>query len=409
MKPSDATAALRAANPIEGDSVAGLSLTAGERELLAALVEDAEPAVAASGQRPRARHRRRYGFALAAACALAAVLLIVASGGSGPAPQPAFAVAAIEVAEANPRLLITAPGWSIKHAYGFEVDGGSTIFGNGTHHLTFNWYPARLYGGYLRERERRGGAVRSTVLGHRATTVRYPTPANEPGVNYETLISPWGGLAISVRGSVAGRREYRAILDSLRRVGVDTWLAAMPPEVVQPDALDATVERMLRGVPTPPNFDASTLPNSSLVTDRYRLGTAVTGAVTCGWLESWVTAARNHDRTGAQEAARALGSARNWPVLLEMVREKGWRGDELPANGNGWAGAILQVAREIGRGRLSQGNGLYRGTGDRIFEEEGPGWSIRFGCKSRYRRKLKTPREAGEIGRFDPVLTLTAR
>ena len=196
-------------------------------------------------------------------------------------------------------------------------------------------------------------------------------------------------------------------MNSLRRVGVNTWLNAMPPEVVKPDALDATVRQMLRGVPMPPNFDPSTLPDGSLVTDRYRLGTAVTGAVTCGWLEDWVTAARNHDVARAQEAARGLGSARDWPVLLAMVREKGWKGDELPRNGNGWASAILQLAREIRQGRLSQGSGIYRDTADGRFIEEGPGWSIRLGCKSHYRRERKRPENVGEIDRFDPVVTLT--
>jgi len=213
---------------------------------------------------------------------------------------------------------------------------------------------------------------------------------------------------IVVRGTVAGRREYKAIMNSLRRVSVNMWLSAMPPEVVKPDALDATVKQMLRGVPIPPNFDPSTLPNGSLVTDRYRLGTAVTGAVTCGWLEDWVTAARNHDVAGAEEAARGLGGARNWPVLLAMVQEKGWTGDELPTNGNGWASTILKVAREIRHGRLSQGSGIYRGTANgRRLIEEGPGWSIRFGCKSHYRRERKMPKNANEIDRFDPVVTLT--
>ena len=157
---------------------------------------------------PATRHYRRYGFALAAACALAAAFLIFGSGGSGPTPQPAFAAAAVEVAEANPRLLVTAPGWSIKHAYGFEVDSGSTIFGNGTYHLTFDWYPPRFYRSYLRERERLNTVVHSTILGHKATTVRYPTRASEPGVNYESSSPPgakwqWSAAQSPVSGNTA--------------------------------------------------------------------------------------------------------------------------------------------------------------------------------------------------------------
>ena len=378
---------------------------------------DALTAAARAGMTPAALGRpvrRRRLYRLVGATATIAVVL-VAFGffafekyDSAPSVQPAFADAAVRVAEANPRLLVTAPGWSVRHAYGFEVDNGSMIFGNGTHHLTFNWYPARYYRSYLHDRRRVGPAIHSTILGHRATTVRYDrSPVNEPGLDYGTFLAPWGDVAVEIGGIVAGQREYQAILNSLRRVDVDTWLSAMPPEVVQPDALDATIQEMLHGVPLPPNFDPSTLPNPSLITDRYRLGTAVTGAVTCGWLEDWVTAARTHDVTRAQEAARSLGSARNWPVLLAMAQEKGWKGDQLPLHGNGWASMILDVAREIGNGRLDQGSGIYRGTRDGRYFEEGPGWSVHFGCKSHYLRRLPRIPSPGDIDRTGPSVTLT--
>jgi hypothetical protein len=47
-----------------------------------------------------------------------------------------------------------------------------------------------------------------------------------------------------------------------------------------------------------------------------------------------------------------MGTARRWPVLLQMVREKGYRGSTLPAHGQGWPSEILAAAREIARGRL---------------------------------------------------------
>jgi hypothetical protein len=213
-------------------------------------------------------------------------------------------------------------------------------------------------------------------------------------------------VAIGILGVVASKREYQAILGSLRQVDVDTWLNAMPPVVVQPAALDATIEEMLRGIPVPPGFDRSTLPNPSLITDRYRLGTAVTGAVTCGWLEDWVAAARSHDLSAAREAVAGLAGVRHWPVLLSMVHEKGWNGRGLPAHGNGWASEILRVAREIGNGRLSQGGGIYMGTRDGRFVEEGPGWSVEFGCKAHYRRRLKTARSASELNPAFPAVTL---
>jgi hypothetical protein len=409
MSHRDVDRAMGRANPVDRASVARLPLGGAEDGLLGAIVKEPVPSAPVSGRSPSgSRHYGRYALALiGTATALAVALLIFDGSGSGPAPQPAFAAAAVEVAEANPRLLVTAPGWSIKNAYGFEVDSGSMVFGNGTHHLTLDWYPARFYRSYLRDRREVGAFVHTTILGHRATTVRYQrSVVNEPGLDYETLFSPWGEVAIGIRGIVTSTREYRTILSSLRRVDVNTWLKAMPPEVVQPAALDATVKQMLRGVPLPPNFDPGTLPNPLLITDRYRLGTAVTGAVTCSWLEDWVAAARGDDLTAAKEAVAGLGGARHWPVLLSMVREKGWRGTQLPLHGNGWASTILDLAREIKSGRLSQGSGIYMSTADGKYFEEGPGWAMRLGCKAHYRRWLKTPKNVSEIDRAAPTITL---
>jgi len=407
MSHRDVDRALTRANPIGRADVVRLPLAEAEDGLLGAIVKEPVPPAPVGRRSPRGRRYGGYALALVGTATALAVALVIFASGGGPAPQPAYAEAAVKVAEANPRLLVSAPGWSIKHAYGFEVDSGSMVFGNDTHHLTLDWYPARFYRSYLRDRRKVGALVHSTVLGHRATTVRYHRSViGEPGLDYETLFSPWGEVAIGIRGIVASKREYQTILNSLRRVDVSTWLEAMPAEVVQPDALDATIERMLRGVPLPPNFDPGTLPNPSLVTDRYRLGTAVTGAVSCGWLEDWVAAARGDDFTAAREAVAGLGSARHWPVLLSMAREKGWKGAQLPPHGNGWASTILELAREIRSGRLNQGSGVYMMTADGRYIEEGPGWSTTLGCKAHYRRQFEMPKDAGEISRTAPTVTL---
>ena len=231
---------------------------AARRDALTAAARTGGPPAPQDRRGPR-RLRRYRTVAVATIIAVVLVafgFLALERNDGAPSVQPAFADAAVRVAEANPRLLVTAPGWSIRHAYGFEVDSGYMIFGDGTHHLSFDWYPARYYRSYLRDRRKVGGVVHSTVLGHRATTVRYHrSPVNEPGLDYETLFSPWGAVGVGIRGIFSSKSEYQKILSSLRRVDVDTWLNAMPPEVVQPDALDATIERMLRGVPLPPDFD----------------------------------------------------------------------------------------------------------------------------------------------------------
>jgi len=102
----------------------------------------------------------------------------------------------------------------------------------------------------------------------------------------------------------------------------------------------------------PPDFDASALQSETALTDRFMLGKAVTGAVACDWLQRWLSATRAGDGAAAQEAVEAMGTAPHWPVLLQMVRERGYQGDALPPHGRGWPSEILTAAREITSGHL---------------------------------------------------------
>ena len=298
------------------------------------------------------------------ACVAVIAALILLSGGSvRDSGHPTFAAAAVKVAEANPRLLVTAPGWSIVHARGFEVDSGELIYGDGKHRpygpggrqLNLTWYPARFYRDRLREHghvSTRAGRltkpVTSALLGQRATTFHYA--GQRP--NYATVLSPQGGVFIEINGTLGSKQEYEAVLHSLRPVGVEAWLAAMPAEVVRPVARPEAIAQMLRDIPVPPGFDASALQSESVLSDRFMLGKSVAGAVTCGWLQRWLSATRAGDGAAAQEAVDAMSTARRWPVLLRMVRERGYRGNALPPHGRGWPSEIVTAAREIAHGHL---------------------------------------------------------
>lgn len=338
------------------------------------------------------RHRRASLGLGGLACVVAIAALILLFGGSVDSVRdgahPTFAAAAVEVAEANPRLLVTAPGWSIVHARSFEVDRGELIYkddghplyGPGGRQLNLTWSPARFY----RERLREDGLacchvsvpMASTLLGQRATTFAYA--GQHP--NYATILSPEGDVFIEVNGSFGSKREYEAVLHSLRRVGVDAWLGSMPPEVLRPAARSAAIAQMLRGMPVPPGFDAtalhfqgtpvpsgSSLQSESALTDRFMLGKAVTGAVACDWLQRWLTATRSGDGGAAREAVDAMATARHWPALLQMVREKGYRGNALPPHGQGWPSEILAAAREIAHGHLGLGPAGTRAYGKGIL------------------------------------------
>lgn len=364
----DTLAWMRSANPVSAEE---LGRTISEAELARAI----RRAIAAgeSPQRPIpagdrvamergapglagifSRHRAAsVGFGLA--CVAVIALLVVLGGGSvhsvKDGGRPTYAAAAVKVAEANPRLLITAPGWSIVHA-NFGIDNGGLTYqyrdrpvvGPEASGLVMNWAPASLYRSALRGYGRQATVTTSTVLGRRATTFHY-----DGRPVYLTVLPPEGDVFVTL-AFPAG--EHKALLGSLRAVSVERWLAAMPPEVVRPAAESDEIAQMLQGVPLPPGVDLSSLEAEGELTNRFELGRAVAGAVACGWLESWDAATRSGDVAMAEAAVAAMSGARRWAVLLQMVREKGFRGDILPAHGNGWPSNVVAAGREIASGHL---------------------------------------------------------
>ncbi len=283
-------------------------------------------------------------------------LMVVLGGGSVDSVKdggrPTYAAAAVKVAEANPRLLVTAPGWSIIHANSFQAEyGGLTYreagrpaYGPEGSRLVMNWAPAALYRSALRGYRRKATVTSSTVLGRQATTFHYRgSPA------YVTVLPPQGNVFVSLALPAS---DHETLLRSLRAVSVERWLAAMPPEVVRPSAKAGVIAQMLQGVPLPPGFDASWLKAEGEPTSRFELGRAVAGAVACGWLESWDAASRSGDVATAEAAVEAMSGARHWAVLLQMVHEKGFRGGVLPAHGNGWPSNVIAAAGEIAAGHL---------------------------------------------------------
>jgi hypothetical protein len=365
---TDALARMRAANPFSAEE---LRKTIGEADLARAM----RRAIAAGDSPVRPipagdlaameRGADRVGFfrghrvvsiGLGLALVAAVAILIVLGGGSVDSVKdggrPTYAAAAVKVAEVNPRLLVTAPGWSIIHANSFEAeyggltyhDAGHPAFGPEALRLTLNWAPASLYRSTLRGYRPKATVTNSTVLGRQATTFHY---RGRPA--YITVLPPQGNVFVTL-ALPAG--EHETLLRSLRAVSVERWLAAMPPEVVQPAAESDVIAQMLHGVPLPPGFDPSSLEAEGELTNRFELGQAVAGAVACGWLESWDAATRSGDAATAAAAVAAMSGARHWAVLLQMVHEKGFRGDVLPAHGNGWPSSVVAAGRELASGHL---------------------------------------------------------
>lgn len=381
----DPLAAMRAANPVAADELrTALSGEALEEELRRALAraeapaEDFEPRSAgAHFAAPASRRGRRLalGLAGALACVVAVAALLLLGGGSvGGGGQRAYAAAAIRVAEANPRLLVTAPGWSVTDAGEFERDEGEVTFANGDRRMAVHWYPARLYRSYLRDRATVSEPQRSKLLGRPATTIRYDL--NRGGAEYATMLAPQGRVFVEVRGGVGDRTAYDAILHSLRQVDVDTWLAAMPRSVVGPESRARVVRRMLEGVPLPPAFDSAALQGEDSVLNHYQLAAKVANAVTCGWFESWLTATKAGDEARTQEAVRAMATWSRWPMISAI-------------DDGGWAVNIKMAAEELADDNVD------RGPAGRVVNPDGngfvlgPSWAVWLNCTKRiWRRPL---------------------
>jgi hypothetical protein len=257
---------------------------------------------------------------------------------TGPAPQrttapSTYPAAAVRVARANPRVLVTAPGWEVRQVEGFEPDAGEMTFQQGPDQirredsdggssvvnaaprLEVSWYPRAQYDDRRAERARESHLQHVSVLGRTAQMISYgPT-------EHAVLLPPQGRVFLELRGNVGDAEAFRQFLaDNIEQVDIRTWLAAMPASVVTADNIDAAVRHALVGIPLPPGFDASSL-DRGLALDRYQFGARVAGMVACGWIEEWERARQAGDAGAADRAALALGTSHDWRLLREMEPE----------------------------------------------------------------------------------------
>ena len=260
----------------------------------------------------------------------------------------------------------------------FETDEGEVTFANGPRHLTVRWYPARFYGSYLRDRARVSSPRRSPLLGRTTPTVPYGI-VRGGAEEYATMLAPDGPAFVEVRGAIGDRAADDEVLRSLRPVGVDAWLEAMPRSVVAPDVRARVVGRMLRGVPLPPGFERSALQSEGSVVNHYHLAVEVAGAVSCGWFESWLSATRAGNDAGAREAATAMSTWRNWPLTPTLIK------------GGGWSSNLRFAAEELAAGKVSRGPAGSVVNPDGSGYELGPVWAVTLNCTDRYWRRPIRP------------------
>jgi hypothetical protein len=165
----------------------------------------------------------------------------------------AYSQLVLQAAEQNPRLLIDEPGWTATTVYGFAEKEGTIAWSKGGLELEMNWYPASAYNGYYEDRKDVSAPEAVTVDGQAANRFTYTEH------DWAVMLTPKGGTFVELRtGGNWTRAEFDRVVSHVVHADVQTWLAALPPEIVTPDKVSSAADKVLADIPLPP---ASTSPN----------------------------------------------------------------------------------------------------------------------------------------------------
>ncbi|WBB68350.1 hypothetical protein [Micromonospora sp. WMMD812] len=296
-------------------------------------VPTVEPVAGPPTRRGRTRRVVLSGIAGAsvAATLLAAVLAVSVMNGDKPTGRQAspattseasgttaYRAMVLQAAEDNPRLLIDQPGWTATTVYGFAKKEGTIAFSNGERQLQMTWYPADQYDGYHKDRLGVSKPEPVKVDGWPGDLFRYSAS------DFAAMLRPRDGSFVELRtGGDWTRGEFDRVLADVIRVDAQTWLAALPAEIVTPERVQGQVATVLADVPLPPGFDPAALDGLG-TNDAYQFGAAVTSRVGCGWIAEWLRAKTAGDAAALHRAADALRSSHQWKVLHQMNDEGAW-------------------------------------------------------------------------------------
>lgn len=308
--------------------------------------EDTVPVV--SDARRRANRRTLVALATAAAVTVGAlgVVGVVGSGGDGTQVRSSSGRVPLQRGADGSFPLLLIDGWEVTRAdeqnrplSSADPDGpryrsAEATFTRGRSQVTLHQYAGdtSMRDGYLDDRADSGKQRQRTVLGYPASVTDYR------GNNQMSAIWFVDEVVYELMLEIGSGDDFFDALDALRVVDPDTWEAALPESSVAPRERAAEVDRMLAGIPQPPGFDPAPLRQGTVAVGRYQLGVQVAGPVTCAWVSQWSATRHAGDRAAEQQAADAMRTAPEWPLLKEMKTE----GD--------WPEGVWQLARSIAAG-----------------------------------------------------------
>ena len=376
MNTRELNLALAAANPVDTARLDGLRLEETEADLLAELGNEPPAVSPFRADAPRHHRPRRLALAFAGAAIVALAAVVFLGGGSGSHSSRAYGAELVRFAETTPLLLLEGPGWRVENVFqyrGRQARGGSE---GSMEFVTGKPLPDEValvqedgtVSGMLPPSVRQRKVELSWRHGNLAETVsyarRFPHPhgrrwievsvlgttaqvdtraefyANLGGPGDHQMTAYWAedGYVLEMRAAVPNQKAFEERLSWLRKVDSDTWLDAMPAEVVKAAEHDAAVREMLKGIPVPSTFKPSRVPDEGLTTNRYQVAGSVTATVSCLWFLQWDEARRDGDSVARIEAEKAMATSKRWPILREMARD------------GAYSNTIWQLAEEMPRG-----------------------------------------------------------
>ena len=324
------------------DAISGLPLEAGRAELLEEIMTTVAPDRQNAEPTRLTRPRRTRWVAPIAAAAVVAGL----AGGTlwwqqnrAGSQQPLSVSASLGLAEGQ-RVTLEAPGWDV------DSLGDGLRFSNGSAELEITSYAADEYDYYVEDRRHidEGPPVdgrRITVLGRSALMWAY-----SPTV-HTAIREVQNGRWLEIRADGIDEAGYFALLRDLRVVSSAEFDAALPDDFVTTAERPAAARVVLDGIKGVSGADLAPGVFVSFAEgdaeDSYQFGAEVAGAYACSWLEAFDNATTHGQADLAAEAARVLGTSRQWPVLKQM-----------DADGD-YPEVVWEYAGQVGAGKVPEG------------------------------------------------------
>lgn len=298
---------------ITDDGVGRLPIQAGRAELLEEIMSmtvQESPDVTDLAER---RNRRQpWLSAVAAAAAVAAVVGGAVWLGDQRQDGRVEPVPADGGPGTGDRAVLTQQGWELGNMQDDPREGGELSYEKGEQQLSVHWRPAAQYDDYVADRNDIGTPEKVDLLGKASLLWAYSATDH-------TVIRPVeGDFTLEVRGSGMDEAAFRALLDELRLVDEAQLESRLPDAAVLDSERPAAIATMLDELPLPDGFDRAGVRSDEIA--RYHLIADVTGAVTCAWVERY----QSGEPADVAAAKDALGTAREWAVLEEIVDQGDW-------------------------------------------------------------------------------------